>query len=859
MADTTTSREHIDGIVVPTTHWDRDWYWPFERFRVKLIEMFAGVEKLWEENPDYTFTIDGQSIALEDYLQVLPERAELFKKMGAEGRLKAGPLYVLSDVWLTSGEAFIRNLLIGRSVADQFHATQDAVYQPDTFGFHPDLPSYIEGAGLDTFMAMRGAPVDAIGNQRFFKWQGPDGATIQVCRLRDGYANAARLGRTFGTGEIMDAKSSGIHPGFSMPDAVKKLGDNTEAMRDGYGAPHLFLAGVDHQIPQPELPEILKQTSDEHTSYHYGDLDEVAEVMRSNPQRDEWYVHRGQLHDSNASMLGGTISSRMYLKLGNSAVERLLTRSVEPAAAAMKILGINEPATAVLTHAWKMLMTVHPHDDITGCSADATHRDNENSIARAHQAADALERRYIWHLMEHYGAQEPGDDRHGFVCFNADATRGVQRVRVVIDCEGRFNWADINIPDYYTIVDEDGVEIPHQQLRRGPCAEHPHQQLEIELACELPPLQLRRFFIEPRRQGQLGGAKLLENEHLQAEPNANGSVSLKMGDNVWPTVGLFSDQRDVGDSYTFSPAPGEVEQVFTQNQLHALPDRGHSGMHTLGAQGTVPLAGGDIPVSATWSLASGEKHIQVDIEVDNTVEDHRLRWRIPLGFIPEAARVGHKIAEHIQPVRGPILRSNGTYDLPIHPADHYVAADDGSHGLALFSEFPFEYEIDGDHLCITLVRSVGMLSINTKELTRGPGAGPDTPTPEAQSLRKYQFRFAIRPFTVGENLLPEAIAWRTRALRGVIWGANADHKHQDSSLLSVDDDQVQIMALKPAQDGNGLVLRILNPTPETRVCSLSGELANKEWTHCDHLERLVSNERTGLRLQPWEQRSFRFS
>ncbi|MFW5846074.1 MAG: hypothetical protein ACOCXJ_07600, partial [Planctomycetota bacterium] len=315
-------------LVVPTTHWDRDWYWPFERFRVKLIEMFERVLELMAVDPDYTFVVDGQTIAVEDYLAVLPERAQGLRELGAAGRLRMGPLYVLSDVWLTGAEAFLRNLLIGRRMAERFHAVQDVVYQPDTFGFHPELPSLIAGSGLDTFMAMRGAPVERIGDQRFFFWAGPDGARVQVYRLRDGYANAARLGMTAGTGEIMDAatKASGIHPVFDMDLALEKLRASCTRLQDGHGAPCLLLAGVDHQIPQRELPAILDALRAQGLSFRYGDLDMVATGMRAHASRAGWAVYSGELHDDSAHKLGGTISSRMYLKQFNAAAERILVR-----------------------------------------------------------------------------------------------------------------------------------------------------------------------------------------------------------------------------------------------------------------------------------------------------------------------------------------------------------------------------------------------------------------------------------------------------------------------------------------------------------------------------------------------------
>ena len=60
-------------LVVPTTHWDRAWYWTADRFRTRLVAMFAGVEHLWKSDPEWCFTLDGQTIALEDYLEVFPE------------------------------------------------------------------------------------------------------------------------------------------------------------------------------------------------------------------------------------------------------------------------------------------------------------------------------------------------------------------------------------------------------------------------------------------------------------------------------------------------------------------------------------------------------------------------------------------------------------------------------------------------------------------------------------------------------------------------------------------------------------------------------------------------------------------
>jgi alpha-mannosidase len=52
-------------FVVPHTHWDREWYSPFEHFHLRLAEVVDGVIDVLERDPDFTaFTLDGQAIVL---------------------------------------------------------------------------------------------------------------------------------------------------------------------------------------------------------------------------------------------------------------------------------------------------------------------------------------------------------------------------------------------------------------------------------------------------------------------------------------------------------------------------------------------------------------------------------------------------------------------------------------------------------------------------------------------------------------------------------------------------------------------------------------------------------------------------
>ena len=59
-----------------STHWDREWYVTFQEFRYKLVKMIDGLIDTLENNKIDVFTFDGQTIILEDYLEIRPEMRE---------------------------------------------------------------------------------------------------------------------------------------------------------------------------------------------------------------------------------------------------------------------------------------------------------------------------------------------------------------------------------------------------------------------------------------------------------------------------------------------------------------------------------------------------------------------------------------------------------------------------------------------------------------------------------------------------------------------------------------------------------------------------------------------------------------
>jgi hypothetical protein len=550
------------------------------------------------------------------------------------------------------------------------------------------------------------------------------------------------------------------------------------------------------------------------------------------------------------------VGTRVYLKQANAAAEALLVQVAEPCDAILHGLGIDEPAGAVIPLAWRNLLTTHPHDDITGCSVDAVHRENELLIEKARQAGDAYARRATRRLIGRFGGQKPGDDRHGFAVLDTGGRGGRRRHRLVLDFEGRSRWGDVRPADAYRVVDEAGAIVPFRESGRWRATEHPHPQVELDLSLDLPPCTLRRFFIEPLRAWPLTAtapSRVLENAHLRAVVRDDATVDLTdlATGRTFGGLGFLGDLADVGDEYTVGPLPGDggtrlngavawrpvasapcggMQAVVLAGEAEVPASAVPGGHHGQGGRSSAAVR---LPLEVTWSLAPGERHLSLRVRFTNTARDHRLRLGFPLGFMPAASDSAAFAARIERPVTAPAFGADGWLVLGHHPADQFVACSDAQGGLAVFTPFPHLYEVVGGaepHLALTMLRAIGQLSVSQPMLTRGPGAGPDTPTPEAQCLRAFDMSFAVRPFAAAESdgLYAEALGWRRAALAGQLYGADPDRTAEaDGPFLTLGEGPVVVSAFKRSQDRRGSILRLFNSSRSPAAAVVAGSVLKR--------------------------------
>jgi alpha-mannosidase len=377
--------------LVSHTHWDREWYLTFQQFRLKLVYLIDHLLDLLDRDPNFKYyLLDGQTILLEDYLEIHPERqAELIKQIN-NGRILIGPWYVSPDEFLVSPESHIRNLLEGNKLCQFFGAKMAVGYLPDDFGHIGQMPQILSGFGIESACLWRGLDDQPCE----LEWKAPDGSSVILSYLRDSYSNAASL-------------TTSVPEKFADDVNTLCLSLLPHSMTDEI----LLMQGTDHMEPLDDLAKAIGfyQHQNEQFNLVHSNLPHYFNSVRSRLENTNRNlpVISGELRSSkHSALLQSVLSTRIWLKQRNHNCETELLKWVEPLNAWNQLLDastnslisgndvsnseLHNDQKSIIRHAWKLLMQCHPHDSICGTSIDQVANEMRTRFDQVDQISQEL-------------------------------------------------------------------------------------------------------------------------------------------------------------------------------------------------------------------------------------------------------------------------------------------------------------------------------------------------------------------------------------------------------------------------------------------------------------------------------------
>ena len=806
-------------FVLRHTHWDREWYHPAPRFRKRLVDL---IDELLAAPPNAPFLLDGQSIVLRDYLDVRPERAAELSAALRDGRLEAGPWFVLPDELIPSGEALVRNLLVGKATLRASRAQPPPVlYCPDSFGHPAALPAIAAGFGLHSIVAWRG-----YGSRRFppgdaARWRAPDGNEALLFHLPpDGY-------------------EFGSHLPTSDTDAQRRWAEMRRVLeaRSALGV-WLVPNGADHHAPQRDDTAAIAALARAAAPIplQVGGLAELAQLIEARAAAAKLPQVAGELRDSYGYTwtLGGTLATRAYQKRANAQVERGLIRDVEPWAALARLRGAASSRHHVRS-AWEVLLTCHPHDSLCGCSVDAVAHAVDVRLADAAALVTELREASLAAFIGHdadTAREHPGASIAAILVRNCAARSRAGVALVDLDVElaqvpvgprsgGRAN----------PVRARGALEVPVQVLsreRRYARIEAPgHYPINHEIdrrrclvwMSQVPAYGLVALPLGEKTTGRPELPSELVRGDARAIRSASGTLTIGRTALAWRAAGAakknvplfgFEIVGDRGDTYTHAAVPGSATRGRLVRARVAL-----RGPLRAAIDSTWRVAS-SIELRARAALDAGGNFVRLQVNGENRAKDHRLRIVLNTGVRPRrvVADAAFAMIER-RPLTVPARDRAAETPPPTAPLHRFVSLFDGARGCTVVSDGLAEYEVLSDGaVAITLVRAVGELSRAT--LAERPGhAGWPVPTPDAQCPGPFSGEFAIA-WHAGDT--PATRAAIVDLVDDVLLPLAGDTQRDLLTLpppitgVALEGDGLAFSSLKESDDGAYVVARCVNVT-----------------------------------------------
>lgn len=843
--------------VISHTHWDREWYAPFETYRRRLVHLIDELIEQMEINDDYKFFhLDGQTIVLNDYLEMRPQNKHRLEKLIKDGRIIIGPWYVMPDEFLVSGESLVRNLQKGIKICNSFgvEAMKNG-YVTDIFGHNSQFPQILKGFNIEHATLFRGM---GAYEKDLFIWESDDGSRVLTFKLDcdRSYSNFY-----FGIRYPFVGYEKQDHP--YEPRAVKrKMQELIEyskkvAVTDNI----LMMDGCDHVEIEPQLPEIIKIISEmKDVNIKHATIHEFQEEQQRHAHKCD--VIKGELYSVakkglNELLLKNVLSSTVHLKQMNDKCERLLTRWVEPFDVLEKIIGYKDDDfnKEFIEKAWDYVLQNHPHDSICGCSISDVHRTNEYRFKHALEIIDAFMKESSKKIVNSINTKSL-NGQNAVTIFNLTPNEikevALIEIKFFNKSTGCFNLFDEkgNEIEYQIINVEKSVVNMELSTRRLP-----DQIFEdiytIAISLNVPLMGFTSYGIHESETIQNDPLKYTyeslaipkkhntsmrlshnswDNGVLIITVNNNGTLNIidKKSGKHYNELLIFESSGDIGDGWNYvKPVNDKVllSNAF-ESQFAVLSDGPLAVVIQITTEMLIPenydnmtLKRSSIniktKVETTITILKDNARIDFKTEIKNEAIDHRLRVMFQTFAKTDSFNATTPFSFVSRKINRPDTIDFKEADTNVSPNQGIITVVDEDGGIGIYNKGLYEVEVTDNiekSVILTLFRSFR----NEYGTTMGRKHGECKNQVGLQQGNQV-FEYAIDFIEHSYNALIRGDLYRT----GVLCVTKAIH----DGLLSATNSFISFKGEKPMvssfrRQDNKIELRLYNPTAETMLSEL---------------------------------------
>ncbi len=825
-------------FIISHTHWDREWYQPFQKFRFRLVEMINELIEILERDKNYRcFNLDGQTVVLEDYLDIMPENKEKIIQLVKSDRLGIGPWYVQMDQFLVDGESIIRNLMYGKALSKEFGGIQSLGYLPDSFGHNSQIPQILRNFGIETCLLWRGISGDDLPWE--FIWEGADGSTLMSYRLPEpiGYCNAS------------------VTPDGKEVDKETMLKLKREFSKNTKTGLVLLMDGCDHKRVNTSIRDTIKCLQSEDNEYVFEQvlLNELSEEIKTrySDYLDELPTIKGELRSVNKSRRGvmnfilpNVLSSRYNNKKANWQIINEIEKVTEPLSVFNWLTGQTYPGT-FLDKSWKLILKNQAHDSIGGCSTDEVHRDVQARFEWASQINESIIKRSLMNLsdntqkesQDHVFIYNPGyvdsdECIHFIVDIPADVFDPVKNGVLFKDMNGEFLDSQlIDMKKRTKALDYFGNSAPIFEV----------YEIEAVVKKKMPGISFTKMKVESCDKKEKGTnenkLKKLENEYLIIEPLKNGEVKVsdkKTSKSV--ITNHFIDSGDNGDGYVYSKPNNnteissldklkeiKIEKAYLLDKMtlrysldipKKLVDEGQSRSEETD----------ELKIETQITLKKYSKRVEFKTKIENRCDNHR----VIVSFIPE-----NVTGEFFYTTPFDLVKMNNNEFFNENQPEHWIEnppnafpnqglfgelySEQGTDGYAIANKGIYEFIKTEVGLDLTLLRSVGHIGSPFRLSCMKRNAGPSIETPQAQMHGIHDFNYCLFFFDSEEELIKEAERYHNEQ---VAISSNCK-QHYLKEPISIESSTTRLTTIKQSIDGEGVMLRLVNLGTECDLIKLN--------------------------------------